>query len=156
MQFATESPDHSLVHISTKRSVHWSPVLGHICRHETLDTMLHLHSPFVIYSSDDVITASPPLAESRCILPSPHISPVPSPAQISRFTKFAGPLDCACLTLSCLLLSVYKTLWNRYNAHNISPRFVISSCRTVIQVRLGYVTAFYNPYTDCFLGGRLR
>jgi len=56
-------------HSSAPRSVQRSPVLRHTCPHQTPHTVLHLFSPFVIYSSDDVIT--PFLPTRRVTLHSP-------------------------------------------------------------------------------------
>jgi hypothetical protein len=50
------------VHISTPkapRHFQRSPVFRHTCLYQNPDTVLYLFTPFVIYSSDDVISASP-------------------------------------------------------------------------------------------------
>lgn len=142
---------------ATPRSVQWSPVLRHTCRHETPNSVLHLFFPVynLFFRWRHYCLPPPrPFAESRCILPSPHISPLPSPAHLHRFTKFPWPLDCSCLTLSFLLLSMHKALRYRNNAQSTLPRFVTSTCRTVTHVRLvrlSQLKVCKVMLSDCFL-----
>jgi len=90
MQFPTESSDHSTVHIIKAR--HRAPSNG-LQYYDTPvgtkpQTVYYTYfSPFIIYSSDDVITASPPPPIRRVTLHSPFSSHFTPPFS-STFTSF--------------------------------------------------------------------